>query len=49
MNRHGSAAIDKGLTSEVMTDIDGQALSIGAAPDLGADEANIIFLPIILK
>jgi hypothetical protein len=49
MNRHGSAAIDKGLASEVMTDIDGQSRSIGAAPDLGADETNIIFLPIILK
>ena len=47
--RHNSAAIDKGLESEVMADIDGQRRSIGAAPDLGADEANVIFLPIILK
>jgi hypothetical protein len=33
-----SAAIDRGVPSDVATDIDGEARPSGAAPDLGADE-----------
>jgi hypothetical protein len=33
-----SAAVDRGVGAGVMTDIDGEARPIGAAPDLGADE-----------
>jgi basic membrane protein A len=34
----GSAAIDRGVNTEVATDIDGRHRPQGAAPDLGADE-----------
>jgi hypothetical protein len=34
----GSAAIDRGLTTDVTTDIDGDSRPYGLLPDLGADE-----------
>jgi hypothetical protein len=36
--RRASAAIDKGVSTGLTTDIDGQARPTGSAPDLGADE-----------
>jgi hypothetical protein len=36
--RRVSAAIDKGVSTGLTTDIDGQARPTGSAPDLGADE-----------
>jgi parallel beta-helix repeat protein len=47
----GSAAIDKGISTSVITDFDDDARPSGSAPDLGADElgAFFIYLPIILK
>lgn len=50
----GSAAIDKGVPTSVLTDIDGQA-RFGSAPDLGADEywpagyPKYLYLPLSLK
>jgi hypothetical protein len=51
-----SAAIDKGVTTTILTDIDGDVRPQGAAPDLGADEYTAappqgygIYLPCILK
>ncbi len=35
----GSAAFDKGVSTSICTDIDGDPRSVGTAPDLGADEA----------
>ncbi len=45
-----SAAIDRGLPTDVTTDIDGDPRPRGNAPDLGADEANVpVFLPLVLR
>jgi hypothetical protein len=47
---HDSTAINKGVQTEVTTDIDGEARNIGM-PDLGADEAHLflLYLPVIVK
>jgi hypothetical protein len=46
-----SAAIDRGVSAGITTDIDGEARPKGAAPDLGADEfpSQSLYLPLILK
>jgi hypothetical protein len=44
-----SAAIDKGVNARVDDDIDGDPRPQGSGYDLGADEINCIYLPIILK
>ncbi len=45
-----SAAIDRGVSTAVTTDIDGQPRPMGRASDLGADEfVPQIFLPLVLK
>jgi CSLREA domain-containing protein len=47
----GSAAIDRGVSSIVTTDIDGQSRSTGGAPDLGADEFDGFkaYLPLVVR
>jgi hypothetical protein len=46
----GSAAIDAGLATSTAGDIDGDGRPIGAAPDLGADEAGLFaLLPLVLR
>ncbi|MCA9933517.1 MAG: hypothetical protein KC415_06315 [Anaerolineales bacterium] len=53
----GSAAIDRGIVTAVLTDIDGQTRPQGTAPDLGADELyptsptirHTIYLPLLQK
>ena len=40
-----SAAVDKGIPTDVTTDIDGQTRPYGPAPDLGADEFVLITPP----
>ena len=52
----GSAAVDRGVNAGVTTDIDGEPLPQGSAPELGADEiaptsapGGNIYLPSILK
>ena len=46
----GSAAIDRGVDAGVTTDIDGDPLPIGPAPDIGADEAwRWAFLPLVVR
>jgi len=44
-----SAAIDRGVNAGVDDDIDGDPRPLGGGYDLGADEINCIYLPIILK
>jgi len=44
-----STAIDKGLDVDVVTDIDGDIRPIGLRPDIGADEARLVFLPVVLR
>jgi hypothetical protein len=44
----GSAAADKGLSTSISTDIDGDPRPIGPAPDLGADEIWEAYLPLVL-
>lgn len=47
-----SAAVDKGVSTSVTTDIDGQSRPKGLGPDLGADEFAVsfrIYLPLALK
>jgi hypothetical protein len=44
-----SEAIDKGVDAGVTKDIDGYPRPCGFAPDLGADEINCLYLPMILK
>jgi hypothetical protein len=44
-----SAAIDRGVTSTVAIDIDGDARPKGRGYDLGADEFVIIHLPLMLR
>jgi hypothetical protein len=44
-----SEAIDRGVDAGVTTDIDGYQRPCGLAPDLGADEINCLYLPVILK
>jgi hypothetical protein len=48
--RPGSAAIDQGVSTPVLDDIDGQARPNGAAVDVGADEYySIIYLPLVTR
>jgi len=46
-----SAAIDEGVSTDVATDIDGDARPTGDHPDLGADEFVLrhIYLPLIIR
>jgi hypothetical protein len=46
-----SAAIDAGVATAENVDIDGESRPLGAAPDIGADEAfwRRVFLPLILR
>ena len=46
----GSAAIEKGISAGVSTDIDGEVRDV-SQPDLGADEASFLdlYLPVILR
>jgi len=49
-----SAAIDRGTDAGVLTDSDGDPRPLGAAPDLGADEATggtvvRLYLPVVLR
>ncbi|MCS7061761.1 MAG: choice-of-anchor Q domain-containing protein [Anaerolineae bacterium] len=45
-----SAALDAGLNSRVMTDIDGEQRPRGMGYDLGADEAGArTYLPFVLR
>lgn len=47
----GSAAIDKGVSTDVTTDIDGDERPTGDDPDLGADEFVLrhIYLPLVIR
>jgi parallel beta-helix repeat protein len=47
----GSAAIDKGVPSDVTTDIDGDSRPACDGPDLGADELPIwrVYLPLVMR
>jgi len=45
----GSAAVDAGVEAGIDTDIDGDGRPLGAAPDIGADEARFVFLPLVLR
>jgi hypothetical protein len=47
----GSAAIDAGVATAESVDIDGDSRPLGAAPDIGADEALWwqVFLPLVLR
>jgi parallel beta-helix repeat protein len=46
----GSAAIDRGVETEIDIDIDGDLRPIGPAPDVGADEAWIwVYLPVTMR
>lgn len=45
----GSAAVDVGVLAGIDTDIDGDARPLGSAPDIGADEARFVFLPLVLR
>lgn len=47
--RGGSAAVDAGVEAGVGTDIDGDERPLGSAPDIGADEARLVFLPLVLS
>jgi hypothetical protein len=47
--RGGSAAIDAGVEAGVTTDIEGKKRPQGAAPDIGAYEAWVIFLPLLMR
>jgi hypothetical protein len=50
-----SAAIDRGVSTSVATDIDGQPRPFGPAPDLGADEfspfvaTHFVYMPVIIR
>jgi hypothetical protein len=50
-----SAAIDRGVNSGVVTDLDGQPRPDGCYTDLGADEFNagvpcyLVFMPVVLR
>jgi parallel beta-helix repeat protein len=45
-----SVALDRGLPTQLSTDIDGQARAVGLAPDLGADEGGcVIYVPLVLR
>ncbi len=45
----GSPAIDAGVDAGVTTDIDGGPRPLGEGPDLGADEARFLFLPLVMR
>jgi hypothetical protein len=45
-----SAAVDQGIDTEIMVDIDGDRRPIGTQPDIGADEAwQRVLLPLVLR
>jgi hypothetical protein len=44
-----SEAIDRGVDVEVEDDIDGHPRPQGRGYDLGADEVNCLYLPVIMK
>jgi len=45
----GSAALDAGVDAGVVDDVDGDPRPVGAAPDIGADEARPVHLPLVLR
>ena len=45
----GSAAVDAGVVTVESADIDGDPRPLGLAPDIGADEARWVFLPLVLR
>jgi hypothetical protein len=44
-----SAAVDAGVEAGVGNDIDDDTRPLGSAPDIGADEARLIFVPLVLR
>lgn len=44
-----SAAIDHGVTTDVATDIDGEPRPAGSAPDLGADEIQVLMPDLVIS
>ncbi|MDT8305544.1 MAG: choice-of-anchor Q domain-containing protein [Anaerolineae bacterium] len=44
-----SAAIDRGVTTAVDTDIDGEARPAGTGPDLGADEVAVLMPDLVIR
>ena len=47
---YGSTAVDQGVDLLWVTaDIDGQPRPFGPAPDLGADEVPVYFVPLVLR
>jgi hypothetical protein len=47
--RGGSAAVDTGVDAGVATDIEGTGRPLGTTPDIGAYEAWLIFVPLVLR
>lgn len=48
--RSGSGAIDRAYPlAAVTTDVDGDPRPLGAGPDVGADEARFVYLPLVLR
>jgi parallel beta-helix repeat protein len=48
--RAGSAAIDRGVDTDVIIDIDGDSRQLDFAPDLGADEfMRHVYLPLVFR
>ena len=45
----GSGALDRGLSTGISSDIDGDPRPLGPAPDLGADEIWQVHLPLTLR
>ena len=48
-SRNGSDAIDAGIEAGFLPDIDGQKRPDGDAPDIGADEYRLLYLPFLLR
>jgi hypothetical protein len=47
----GSTALNRGVETGIMVDIDGESRSVGPGPDLGADELPRwdVFLPLVMR